>query len=87
MSAARFRHESARRSGPPHRPEFAGWERGAIVSDEMPVLFFDVIPARAGIQGFWIHRLPLIPAFAGMTVENKDAATINCNRPGRERAH
>jgi hypothetical protein len=43
------------------------------------VLFFAVIPAKAGIQGFKTHHLLWIPAFAGMTVENEGAAAFKCD--------
>ncbi len=34
-----------------------------------------VIPAKAGIQGRRLRRLPWIPAFAGMTEEGKASLT------------
>jgi hypothetical protein len=51
--------------------------------DELRVSFFVVIPAKAGIQRFKTRHLPWIPAFAGMTVENKAIARIKCDRPAQ----
>ncbi len=53
----------------------------ATAYDAMPVFPFIVIPAKAGIQGFKIRRLPWIPAFAGMTVEKTGLAISERDRP------
>jgi hypothetical protein len=53
----------------------------AIAFDGIPVFLSVVIPAKAGIQGFKTRRLPWIPDFAGMTVENEGAAIVKCDSP------
>ena len=45
--------------------------------------FLSVAPAKAGTQGHSAHRLPWIPAFAGMTTGGSDPGAAAFAAPGR----
>src|SRR5690349_16324559 len=66
LSAARTSSSGAVISSPSSRPQgYRG--RGVLTSHSN-----SVIPAKAGIQGLRLRRLPWMPASAGMTGRNED---------------